>query len=92
MFDPTAQISQRSALSDKIVHHDVAAFFTYATLESGLASKATVSIRTRVINDIRLYDRSFESDAQFIAEERRQRDRNGIDAAALVGMSTDKYG
>ena len=91
MFDPTAQIGQRSALSDEIVYHDIAAPFTDTALESGLARKATVSVRTRVTDDIRLYDRSLESNAQFIAEKCRQRDRNCIDAAALVGMSADKY-
>ncbi len=91
MFDPTAQVSQRSALSDEIVYHDIAAPFTDTALESGLPSKATVSVRTRVTGDIRLYDRSLESNVQFIAEERRQHDRNCIDAAAFVGMSADKY-
>ncbi len=92
MLNPTAQVRQRSALSDEIVYHDVAVPFPNIARESGLASKATVSVRTCVINDISLHDGSLASDTQFVPEKCRQRNRNGVDPVALTGMRTDQRG
>ena len=91
VLDPASQIGQCTALADEVVNHHVFAVPIDVTTKSGLASEASVPIRTRVANDIGLHDGCREGDCKTLAQEFRQGRRNGVDASVLVRACADQY-
>ena len=92
MLDPTAQVRERSALPDEIVHHYVFPSLMDITFESGLTGKTTIPICTRMGNDIGLHDGGLECDPQSLTQEFCKGNWNRIDALAFVGMGANQCG
>ena len=91
LLDPTAQIGQRAALPDEVVHHHVLAVPFDLAIERSLPGEATIAVGTSVADDIGLHDIGVEWHPEALAQQLRQRSGNRIDAFAFVGVGTDEH-